>query len=520
MLANVETAATLGMPLLTLLVVLPLVGAVMVSLMSKAQAEQIKLVALVFSLVTGALSVYMLAKFPSGQAGFQFVSQQSWVSEWGISWHLGVDGISLLLVVLTGVLFPLVIIGIDPHHDQKPYLAWMLLLEAGVMGSFLSLDLFLFFVFFEIVLVPMYFLIGNWGYEKRVYAATKFFIYTMAGSAFMLVGIVATAFLARRDIGYLTFNLVEIAEKSNFATGTGRWLFVAFMIAFAVKVPLFPLHTWLPDAHTQAPTGGSVILAGVLLKMGTYGMLRFGVYLFPEATLWAKPVLFTLAVIGILYGAIAATMQKDLKRLVAYSSVAHLGFIVLGTFALTSQSLTGGVMQMVNHGVSTGALFLMVGMIYERRHTRQIAELGGIQSVAPIFAGFFMVVMLSSIGLPSLNGFVGEFLILIGSFETARWWVVVATLGVILAALYLLWAYQRVFHGEPSEANKSFPEITRREGLLLGVFVAAIVFTGIYPKPMLNRIEPSVNKLIEHVELRTDYQQPVSKGEVHGEAGE
>ena len=520
MLANVETAATLGIPLLTLLVVLPLVGAVMVSLMNKAQAEQIKLVALVFSLVTGALSVYMLAKFPSGQAGFQFVSQQSWVSEWGISWHLGVDGISLFLVVLTGVLFPLVIIGIDPHHDQKPYLAWMLLLEAGVMGSFLSLDLFLFFVFFEIVLVPMYFLIGNWGYEKRVYAATKFFIYTMAGSAFMLVGIVATAFLARRDIGYLTFNLVEIAEKSNFATGTGRWLFVAFMIAFAVKVPLFPLHTWLPDAHTQAPTGGSVILAGVLLKMGTYGMLRFGVYLFPEATLWAKPVLFTLAVIGILYGAIAATMQKDLKRLVAYSSVAHLGFIVLGTFALTSQSLTGGVMQMVNHGVSTGALFLMVGMIYERRHTRQIAELGGIQSVAPIFAGFFMVVMLSSIGLPGLNGFVGEFLILIGSFETARWWVVVATIGVILAALYLLWAYQRVFHGEPSEANKTFPEITRREGLLLGMFVAAIVFTGIYPKPMLNRIEPSVNKLIEHVELRTDYQQPVSKGEVHGEAGE
>jgi NADH-quinone oxidoreductase subunit M len=520
MLANVETAATLGIPLLTLLVVLPLVGAVMVSLMNKAQAEQIKLVALVFSLVTGALSVYMLAKFPSGQAGFQFVSQQSWVSEWGISWHLGVDGISLFLVVLTGVLFPLVIIGIDPHHDQKSYLAWMLLLEAGVMGSFLSLDLFLFFVFFEIVLVPMYFLIGNWGYEKRVYAATKFFIYTMAGSAFMLVGIVATAFLARRDIGYLTFNLVEIAEKSNFAIGTGRWLFVAFMIAFAVKVPLFPLHTWLPDAHTQAPTGGSVILAGVLLKMGTYGMLRFGVYLFPEATLWAKPVLFTLAVIGILYGAIAATMQKDLKRLVAYSSVAHLGFIVLGTFALTSQSLTGGVMQMVNHGVSTGALFLMVGMIYERRHTRQIAQLGGIQSVAPIFAGFFMVVMLSSIGLPGLNGFVGEFLILIGSFETARWWVVVATLGVILAALYLLWAYQRVFHGEPSEANKTFPEITRREGLLLGVFVAAIVFTGIYPKPMLNRIEPSVNKLIEHVELRTDYQQPVSKGEVHGEAGE
>jgi NADH-quinone oxidoreductase subunit M len=404
------------------------------------------------------------------------------------------------MVVLTGVLFPLVIVGIDPHHDHKSYLAWMLLLEAGVMGSFLSLDLFLFFVFFEVVLVPMYFLIGGWGYEKRVYAATKFFLYTMAGSAFMLVGIVATAFLARRDIGVLTFDLVEIAEKANFATGTGRWLFAAFMIAFAVKVPLFPLHTWLPDAHTQAPTGGSVILAGVLLKMGTYGMLRFGVYLFPQGAIWAKPVLLTIAVIGILYGAIAATMQKDLKRLVAYSSVAHLGFIVLGTFAMTTQAITGGVMQMVNHGVSTGALFLLVGMIYERRHTRQIAELGGIQAVAPIFAGFFMIVMLSSIGLPGLNGFVGEFLVLIGSFETARWWVVVATIGVILAALYLLWAYQRVFHGEPNDDNKSFPEITLREGLLLSVFVAAIVFTGVYPKPMLDRIEPSVKALIEHVE--------------------
>ena len=389
--------------------------------------------------------------------------------------------------------------------------ARVLLLEAGVMGSFLSLDLFLFFVFFEIVLVPMYFLIGKWGYDQRIYAATKFFIYTMAGSAFMLVGIVATAFLARRDIGHLSFDLIEIAEKSNFATGTGRWLFVGFVIAFAVKVPLFPLHTWLPDAHTQAPTGGSVILAGVLLKMGTYGMLRFGVYLFPEAAVWAKPVLLTLAVIGIIYGAIAATMQKDLKRLVAYSSVAHLGFIVLGTFALTNQAITGGVMQMVNHGISTGALFLMVGMIYERRHTRVIAELKGIQAVAPIFAGFFMLIMLSSIGLPGLNGFVGEFLILIGSFPTARWWVVAATTGVILAALYLLWAYQRVFHGEPDEANKSFAEISKREAMLLSVFVAAIVFTGVYPKPMLNRIEPSVKSLLEHVESRSNYKQPEIK---------
>lgn len=502
MFASVEKAGdvTASFPILTMLVLVPLLGAVLVSLLSKKHGEWVKLAALVLSVTTGAMSVWMLVKFPTGAAGFEFVSMHSWISEWGISWHLGVDGISLFMVVLAGVLFPLVIVGIDPHHDHKSYLAWMLLLEAGVMGSFLSLDLFLFFVFFEIVLVPMYFLIGGWGYEKRVYAATKFFLYTMAGSAFMLVGIVATAFLARRDTGALTFDLVEITEKADFATGTGRWLFAAFMIAFAVKVPLFPLHTWLPDAHTQAPTGGSVILAGVLLKMGTYGMLRFGVYLFPEAAIWAKPVLLTLAVIGILYGAIAATMQKDLKRLVAYSSVAHLGFIVLGTIAMTTQAITGGVMQMVNHGVSTGALFLLVGMIYERRHTRQISELGGIQAVAPIFAGFFMIVMLSSIGLPGLNGFVGEFLVLIGSFETARWWVVVATIGVILAALYLLWAYQRVFHGEPSEDNKSFPEITLREGLLLSVFVAAIVFAGVYPKPMLDRIEPSVKALIEHVE--------------------
>jgi NADH-quinone oxidoreductase subunit M len=451
-----------------------------------------------------------LSSFKSDDSGFQFVSQHDWVTSWGISWHLGVDGVSLFLVVLTGILFPLVILGIDPHHDHKRYLAWLLLLEAGVMGSFLSLDLFLFFIFFEIVLVPMYFLIGGWGYDKRVYAATKFFLYTMLGSAFMLVGIIATAVLARRDIGYLTFDLVTLAEQASFATNTGRWLFVSFAIAFAVKVPIFPLHTWLPDAHTQAPTGGSVILAGVLLKMGTYGFLRFGLYLFPEAAVWAKPVLLTLAVIGIIYGAIAATMQTDLKRLVAYSSVAHLGFIVLGIFAITSQSLTGSVMQMVNHGISTGALFLLVGMIYERRHTREIAELRGIQSVAPIFSAAFMIVMLSSIGVPGLNGFAGEFLILIGSFQSARWWTIVAATGVILAALYLLWAYQRVFHGEPDEANSTFAELTLREGALLAVFIGIIGFTGIYPKPMLERIEPSVDKLMEHVVSHSDYKAPTT----------
>jgi NADH-quinone oxidoreductase subunit M len=378
-----------------------------------------------------------------------------------------------------------------------------------MMGSFLSLDLFLFFVFFEIVLVPMYFLIAGWGYDNRIYAATKFFLYTMVGSAFMLVGIIATAVLGKTNgVGRITFDLVELAEKANFAASTGRWLFFAFAIAFAIKVPMFPLHTWLPDAHTQAPTGGSVILAGVMLKLGTYGLLRFGLYLFPEAAHWSRSLFLTLATIGIIYGAIAATMQKDLKRLVAYSSVAHLGFIVLGTFAFTTQSISGGVMQMINHGVSTGALFLLVGMIYERRHTRQIAELNGLQKVAPIFAGVFMLVMLSSIGVPGLNGFVGEYLVLIGSFLTARWWTVVAATGVILAALYLLWAYQRVFHGEPDEANKTFRELRLREFATLAPFIALIVFCGVYPKPMLDRIEPSVKALITHVSERTGYTEP------------
>ncbi|MFM9122281.1 MAG: NuoM family protein, partial [Actinomycetota bacterium] len=326
----------LAFPILSSLVILPLLSSIVVALLGRTRAEWTKLAALTSSVTTGALSLWLLGAFKSGDAGFQFVSNQPWISQWGISWHLGVDGISLFLVVLTGILFPLVIVGIDPHHNETSYFAWMLLLQAGVMGSFMALDLFLFFVMFEIVLVPMYFLIGGWGYDQRVYAATKFFLYTMAGSAFMLVGIIATVLLARRDLGFVTFDVIKIAEGATFSTNAARWLFVSFAIAFAVKVPLFPVHTWLPDAHTQAPTGGSVILAGVLLKMGTYGCLRVGVYLFPQAAMWARPVLYTLAVIGVIYGAIVATMQRDLKRLVAYSSVAHLGFIVLGTFALTS----------------------------------------------------------------------------------------------------------------------------------------------------------------------------------------
>jgi NADH-quinone oxidoreductase subunit M len=505
-------------PLLTSIILVPGAGALVVALLPRRQVRLVKLLGILFSLATAALTVYLLIDFDKSADGFQFVSQHPWIKEWGISWHLGVDGISLFLVVLTGVLFPLAFWGgdADVSHDAKAYTAWMLLLEAGVLGTFFALDLFLFFIFFEIVLVPMYFLIGGWGHGERVYAAVKFFLFTMTGSAFMLVGLLATVFLYRNETGVLTFDVTLIATDQAIAASTTRWLFLAFAVAFAVKVPLFPLHTWLPDAHTNAPTAGSVILAGVMLKLGTYGFLRYGLYLFPDAAHWWAPLFITLGVIGIIYGAVCATMQHDLKRLVAYSSVAHLGFIVLGTFALTTESISGGVLQMVNHGVSTGALFLLVGWIYERRHTREIAQLKGLQRVAPVFAAVFTIVMLSSIGLPGLNGFVGEFLVLIGSFLTARWWVVVAATGVILAALYLLWAYQRVFHGVPDEPNRHFPELSLKEGLVMVPLLALIFFLGIYPKPLLDRVEPSVKRLISHVEAHSDYRQPTVGGEAGG----
>jgi NADH-quinone oxidoreductase subunit M len=355
----------------------------------------------------------------------------------------------------------------------------------------------------------MYFLIGGWGHGDRVNAAMKFFLYTMAASALMLVGIVSLVFLASGDTGGPTFDVTVLAENHELGRLASFLVFGSFALAFAVKVPLFPVHTWLPDAHTEAPTAGSVILAGVMLKLGTYGLLRFGLYLFPEVVRDLAPLFLTLGVIGIVYGAAVATMQSDLKRLVAFSSVAHMGFIVLGIFALNTQGLQGAVLQMINHGISTGALFLLVGMIYERRQTRQIAELRGIQAVAPIFAAGFLVVTLSSVGVPGLNGFVGEFLVLIGSWDTARWWTVVAAIGVILAAVYLLWAYQRVFHGEPDEANRSFPELKLREAAVLLPFVAAIVFLGVYPKPVLERIEPSIDQLVVRIEDNTSYEPPV-----------
>jgi NADH-quinone oxidoreductase subunit M len=566
MVTSTLAAAGVATSPLTLAIALPFVGALAVALIPKGRTELHRLVAVLFASATGALTVWILAAFETGEPGFQFEVDRSWIADFGISWHLGVDGISLFLVVLSGLLFPLAMLAVTPAHDPKPYYAWLLVLQAGCIGVFCALDLFLFFVMFEIVLVPMYFLIGGWGYAERVYAALKFFIFTMLGSALMLVGIVALAFLHRDGVqadneleavaieqvvnevigqaqqaGEITpelqaaieedlaradalrnpsldFDLVAIAEAQHvtddsssanpFDWSAARWIFLAFALAFAVKVPLFPLHTWLPDAHTQAPTAGSVILAGVMLKLGTYGFVRFGLYLFPDASVWFAPGLVTLGVVGIIYGAVVAAMQKDLKRLVAYSSVAHLGFIVLGTFSLTTQGIQGGVLQMVNHGISTGALFLLVGMIYERRHTREIAALRGLQKSAPILAGVFTVVMLSSIGLPGLNGFPGEFLILIGSFLTFRWWAVVAAAGVVLAALYLLWAYQRVFHGEPDADNADVADMSWREGLIMAPLLGLIVFLGVYPKPMLERIEPAVAQLVTHIEDNSDYTEP------------
>jgi len=494
-----ETSGAAFNPLMGMILV-PLVGALVLALIPKQRSDSLKQIAFSFAAVSGTLSIYLMTEFDRRDAGFQFVINEQWIKAMGVSWHLGVDGISLFLLVLTGILFPIAIAAINPDHDAKSYYMWLLVLMAGSMGVFVALDLIVFFLFFEIVLVPMYFLIGLWGHGDRIYAATKFFLYTMFGSALMLVGILATAFLHQKGSGGdLTFDVVQIAKDQSLSQGSARWIFGAFALAFAVKVPLFPVHTWLPDAHTEAPTAGSVILAGVMLKLGTYGFIRFGLYLFPEAAHFFAPLFLTLGVIGIIYGAICATMQKDLKRLVAYSSIAHLGFIILGIFSLTTQGIQGGVLQMVNHGITTPALFLLVGMIYERRHTRQISELSGLQKAAPIMAGVFTLVMLSSIGLPGLNGFPGEFLALLGAFKGAKWWAVVAVAGVILAALYMLWAYQRVFHGEPEGDNATMPDLKLKEFFGLLPLLILIVVLGVYPKPMLERIEPSVNALIVHI---------------------
>ena len=507
-------APGVGFPLLTAVTLLPLLTAVVLLAVPRSRVELVKLVAVGGAVATAVLTAYAAYEFATGTAAFQFQSRHVWIGSFGISWHLGVDGISLFLVLLCGLLFPLAMVGPTIHGDEKSYLAWLLVLETGCLGSFLSLDLFLFFLFFELTLVPMYFVIAGWGYDKRVYASTKFFLYTLAGSAVMLVGMLALVLLhANANGGLITFDLVQLTSGNAIGNTAATLIFVSFALAFGIKVPLVPVHTWLPDAHTQAPTGGSVILAGVLLKLGTYGLLRFGIFLFPRQALHLAPWLLVLAVVGIVYGALVATVQSDLKRLVAYSSVAHLGFIVLGLFALTTQGLSGGVLQMVSHGLSTGALFLLVGMIYERRHTRRIADLHGLQKSAPWLATIFTVVMLSSIGVPGLNGFVGEFLILIGTFVTHRWYAVVGATGVILAALYLLWAYQRVFHGEPTGDNATMADLSWKERWVMVPLLVSIVFIGVYPKPLLTRIQPSVDAVLARVHDVTGYTQPaVSAG--------
>jgi NADH-quinone oxidoreductase subunit M len=426
------------------------------------------------------------------------LKQLPWLPSLGISYKVGIDGISLFLVLLVTFLMPISVLStFDAITEKvKEFHFCMLLLETAMIGAFVSLDLFLFYIFWEMMLIPMYFLIGMWGGERRIYATIKFFIFTMVGSLLMLVAILVLVFTYKGQSGELTFELSRLYSVQ--LTPATQWLlFLAFALSFAIKVPMFPFHTWLPDAHVEAPTAGSVILAGVLLKMGGYGFLRFAMPLFPEAALRAIPLIVTLAIIGIIYGALVAMVQKDVKKLVAYSSVSHLGFVMLGLFALNPQAVQGAIYQMLNHGLSTGALFLLVGVIYERRHTRMIESFGGLTKVMPLYAVVFMVVTLSSIGLPPLNGFVGEFLILLGSFKAKALWAVLASSGVVLGAIYMLWMYQRVFFGPVRHAeNEGLKDLNLREVVVFVPILVMIVVMGVYPKPFLNRIEPSVTKFI------------------------
>lgn len=486
-------------PVLSTIIFLPALGAMLAFLI--ASEELVKRMALITSALTFAISLIPFFMFDSSTAAMQFFERYDWIPALGISYEVGVDGISLLLIVLTTFLTPLTLLASwdSIHARTREFMICMLFLESGMVGVFAAIDLFLFYVFWEATLIPMYFLIGVWGGPRRVYAAVKFFLYTMAGSLLMLVAILALYFLHRQATGDATFNLFELLQL-DLPLNTQRWLFLAFFLAFAIKVPLFPFHTWLPDAHVEAPTAGSVILAGVLLKMGTYGFMRFCLPLFPEASLDATPIIALLAVVGIIYGALMALVQTDIKKLVAYSSVSHLGFVMLGIFAFNSQGLDGAVLQMVNHGLSTGALFLLVGMLYDRRHTRLISDFGGVAKVMPMFAAFFLVVSLSSIGLPGLNGFIGEFLVLLGAFQTIPTFAIIGALGVILAAVYMLWMYQRVMFGEMThEANTHLTDLTLREVVVLVPVVLVIVWIGLYPQPFLKRMEASTRAIIERV---------------------
>ncbi|MCB1059468.1 MAG: NADH-quinone oxidoreductase subunit M [Calditrichaeota bacterium] len=487
--------------ILSLCIAIPAVASLLVLFLPRTSPNTIRWTALLASLAAFFVSLVVLINFQVGEAGFQMVEKVPWVPSIGADWHLGVDGISLFLVVLTTLLTVLCIIS--SWHSitdrVRDYHFFFLLLEAGMIGVFVALDLFVFYVMWEVMLVPMFFLIGVWGGQRRLYATIKFFLFTMAGSVLMLAGILYVYFnTLDPETGKHTFDLLLATQQSDFALNVQRWLFLAFGLAFAIKVPLFPLHTWLPDAHTEAPTAGSVILAGVLLKMGTYGFLRFCLPMFPQATLEFVPWISWLALIGIVYGALVAMVQKDMKKLVAYSSVAHLGFVMLGTFALNQQGLTGSLLQQINHGISTGALFLLVGVVYERRHTRLIADYGGIAKFMPVYATLFLIIALSSIGLPTTNGFVGEFLILLGTFSSNTLYGVIATSGVILAAVYLLWMYQRVFYGQVvHEENSKLKDITLVEALPIVVLVLLAIWIGVYPEPLIVRMEPSLQLVLD-----------------------
>ena len=491
---------------------LPLGGAVVLAFLPREKHGWIRGWTLAVSVAALGVSLAVLANFDKSQAGFQMVENHEWIRAFGAGYHLGVDGISLWLVVLTTFLWPACVLASwGVTKNPKMFMGLLLALETAVLGVFLSMDLLLFYVFWEGMLVPMYFLIGYWGYERRIYAAVKFFLYTLLGGLLMLAGIVVLGFQARHALGHFTFDYTQISTVV-LSHDLQRWLFLAFFAAFAIKVPLFPLHTWLPDAHTEAPTAGSIVLAGVLLKLGGFGFLRYSLPLFPHAARAAVPFVVALALIGIVYGAIVCAMQRDLKRLIAYSSISHLGFVILGIFVFTIQGLQGGTLQMISHGLSTGALFLLVGILYERRHTREIADFGGIAAVAPVYSGIFLIVALSSLGLPGLNGFVGEFLVILGAFARQKAWAVIAATGVILAALYLLWAYQRVFHGPIEiEENRNIRDLNVRETLALAPLVAGIVLIGVWPKPFLERMEPSLERVRARVvQGSNDVQPPAS----------
>ena len=493
--------------LLTLILLLPFVGGLLLLLINKSKENLIRYFGLGISVLAFILSLFLYFGFDLSKADFQFTYKFSWIPNLNVSYHVGIDGISLLLILLTTFITPLTLISSwsSIQKKVKEFTFFMLMLEVGMLGVFMSLDLFLFYVFWEVMLIPMYFIIGIWGGDRRIYASVKFFIYTMFGSLLMLVAIIWLAVYASGPLGHFSTDLVELYSVGPTVPRTIQlYMFLAFAFSFAIKVPLFPLHTWLPDAHVQAPTAGSVILAAVLLKMGTYGLIRFCLPLFPQAAVYFAPAISVLAVIGIIYGALVAMVQTDMKKLVAYSSVAHLGFVVLGIFAMTAESMQGAVIQMVNHGLSTGALFLLVGVLYERTHTRAIAEYGGIAKLVPIYAVALMIASLSSIGLPGLNGFVGEFLILLGSFKSpvlGSWWFTVfAASGVIFAAIYLLWMYQRVVFGEVTNPKlNDLKDMNKREILVMVPIFIFIVWIGIYPGTFLKVSAKSVNKVIEQV---------------------